>query len=384
MSHLHPTAGPSSSSVRRAVAVVLAPLLIALAVGTVLLWPSAVSPIEQSGGASADRVRGTVVSIEPCGQERAVCPTAEVELGGSTAPRRVTAVLPFGTAAPAFEPGDRLVLSHYPDAPEGQQYQYIDFDRRAPLAALVVGFALVVIAFARWRGVASLLSLGFTLVVFTQFLLPGLRSGQPPVALALVAAGLIMTVTLYVGHGPTAQTSVALLGTLVSLTLTAALGYAVIAVADFTGQADDYSITLGSLVGAVDVRGLVLAGLVIGALGVLDDVTVTQTAVVWELRASDPAASSGTLLRAGMRVGRAHVQATVNTLVLAYLGASLPLFIILSLFDVPLLDTLVSEPVAQEIISGMVGSIGIVAAVPLTTAIAVAVARGAPRHRADA
>jgi uncharacterized membrane protein len=267
------------------------------------------------------------------------------------------------------------VVLYLPDVPEGERYQFFDFDRDRPLLVLAVVFALAVLALARWRGLLSLVSLAVSVVVVVQFVLPGLLGSRPPLLVAVVGASVIMITSLYLTHGFNDRTSVALIGTLLSLLLTGAIGAAVVGVSRFTGLADETSVYLGVLVEGIDFSGLLLAGLVIGALGVLDDVTVTQAAAVWELARADPQMSLRGLFTAAMRIGRSHVQATVNTLVLAYIGASLPLMLIFTLTDVGLVDALTTEVVAQEVARGLVGSLGIVAAVPITTAVAALVVR---------
>jgi uncharacterized membrane protein len=200
---------------------------------------------------------------------------------------------------------------------------------------------------------------------------------------ALVGASVIMFVALYITHGFTVRTSVAVLGTLSSLLLTGLLAAMFTGWAVITGLASEEANFLGSTQAQLDLRGLFLAGVVIGALGVLDDVTVTQTAAVWELRAANREYGVGQLYRAGVRIGRDHIASTVNTLVLAYAGASLPLLILFSVSGRGLADTLTSEIIAQEVIRALVGSIGLVASVPVTTMAAALVAvrdDGIPRR----
>jgi uncharacterized membrane protein len=216
-------------------------------------------------------------------------------------------------------------------------------------------------------------------VILIVFVLPALLDGQPPLAVAVVGASAIMICTLYLSHGVSLRTSVSLLGTLISLSLTGLLGLLFTNAGRFTGLADDSAPFLAILGESIDLRGLLLAGLVIGALGVLDDVTVTQTAAVWELAHADPAASRRTLFSAGLRIGREHVSAAVNTLVLAYAGASLTLLLLFAGSGQGPLDTVTTELVAQEVVRALVGGLGIVAAVPVTTMVAALVVRERPR-----
>jgi uncharacterized membrane protein len=198
-------------------------------------------------------------------------------------------------------------------------------------------------------------------------------------AVAVVGSSAIMIGTLYLSHGISLRTSVALLGTLISLSLTGLLGLMFTTVGRFTGLAGESERYLATMGESIDLRGLLLAGLVIGALGVLDDVTVTQTAAVWELADADPAASRRTLFSAGLRIGREHVSAAVNTLVLAYAGASLTLLMLFAVSGQGVLDTVTTELVAQEVVRALVGGLGIIAAVPVTTVIAALAVRERPR-----
>jgi len=190
----------------------------------------------------------------------------------------------------------------------------------------------------------------------------------------VVGSSLIMFAVLYLTHGLSARTSTAVLGTLLSLALIGALGAAFSAAARLTGLDDQTTDLIAALGTGIDARGLLLAGMVIGALGVLDDVTVTQTSAVWELRRANPDLGARELFGAAMRIGRDHVASAVNTLVLAYAGAALPLMLLFSLAGPGLGDVVTSQEVATEVVRTLVGSIGLVASVPITTAIAAAVA----------
>jgi uncharacterized membrane protein len=195
---------------------------------------------------------------------------------------------------------------------------------------------------------------------------------------AVAGAGLIMFIALYVTHGFTARTSTAVLGTMISLVLIGALGALFSAVTKLTGLDEDTSLLLSSLGHGLDTRGLLLAGLVIGALGVLDDVTVTQASAVWELRRANPLLTRGELYAAGLRIGRDHVGSAVNTLVMAYAGAALPVLLFSYLSGAGLGTVLGSQSIAQEIVRTLVGSIGLVACVPVTTFVAALVASQEP------
>jgi len=248
-------------------------------------------------------------------------------------------------------------------------YQYADAQRRWFLIFLVALFAAAVIALGRWRGVAALAGLGLSLVVIIIWLIPSLLDGNPPAIVALIAASAVAFLALYVSHGFTRMSTVALIGTIGALTLTTLLSVLTVALGDFTGFTSEES-TLLLLLDGIDIRGLMLAGIVIGAAGALDDVTVTQASAINQIRLADPSLSRSSLFTRGMTIGRAHVGSIVNTLMLAYLGAALPLTILFVIAQQSLGAVANSEVVAVEIVRTIVGTLGIIAAVPLTTWLA--------------
>jgi uncharacterized membrane protein len=380
----------SAPAVRRTVAAILLPLILATVVGIVLLWPDGDRPRIQG----AQRADATILNIRDCAPpvgtestEECLEATAQIDSGPDQGVD-VVMPLPFGEGAPVFQAGDAVVVGAAVDQPIESRYELIDQQRAWPLFALALTFALAVVALSRWRGLAALASLALSVLILIVFVLPALLEGEPPLAVAIVGASAIMIVTLYLSHGVSLRTSVSLLGTLISLSLTGLLGLLFTTVGRFTGLGDESAPYLAALGLNIDLRGLLLAGLVIGALGVLDDVTVTQTAAVWELADADPAASRRTLFSAGLRIGREHVSAAVNTLVLAYAGASLPLLLLFVGSGQGPLDTVTTELVAQEVVRALVGGLGIVAAVPITTLVAALAVgertRDSPGHRARA
>jgi len=374
---------PSAPAVRLTVIAVLLPLIAATVAGLIVLWPDGDLPDVEG----AQRSDATILDVRQCaappeedsGEE---CREADVRIdSGADEGVRVVVPVPFGAGAPDYEPGDRVIVGAVPDAPIESRYELLDYQRQMPLLILAVMFATAVIVLSRWRGLASLASLGLSIAILITFVLPALLDGRPPLAVAVVGASTIMIATLYLSYGFSVRTSVALLGTLLSLTLTGVLGLVFTTVGRYTGLADEASAYLGAVGASIDIQGLLLAGLVIGALGVLDDVTVTQTAAVWELADADPEASRRSLFAAGLRIGRQHVSATVNTLVLAYAGASLPLLLLFAVSGQGPLDTVTNELIAQEVVRALVGGLGIIAAVPLTTLIAALAVRERPRLR---
>lgn len=249
------------------------------------------------------------------------------------------------------------------------QYQFADFQRRATLLWVALLFAAAVVILGRWRGVLAIVGLSLSLTILLLYILPAILDGRSPVWVALFGALAIAIVTLYVAHGFGPKTTVALLGMGGALLLTAILSSLVLGIADITGFASEES-SLLTIFDGIDVRGLVLAGIVLGAAGALDDVTITQASAVWELHAVDNELGAMELTRRGLRIGRDHIASTVNTLLLAYAGAALPLLVLFVVSSQSLGSIANSEVVAIEIIRTLVGSIGLVAAVPFTTWLA--------------
>jgi uncharacterized membrane protein len=281
---------------------------------------------------------------------------------------------------PDYAIGDEVVVS-LAQGPEGE-FVAVSDRYRIPLFVAILGlFALGVTLVGGWRGVRSLLALALTLAVVAKIVIPLLLAGWDPVPIAVAAGTAVTLATILLTEGLRPASIAAAAGTFAALALTAVLAAIVNEVARFTQyQGSEAAILLQSLgLANIDLGGLFLAAVIFGALGVLDDVTITQAATVHELAAADPRAGVGSLIGRAMNVGRSHIAATVNTLVLAYLGASLPLLVLLAAGGANPLLIASGEAVAVEIVRAVVGSIGIVAAVPLTTGIAVLAVRVWPR-----
>lgn len=268
--------------------------------------------------------------------------------------------------APTLSVGDAVVLGYEPST---AFYFYGDRDRGNTLVWLTALFAVVVIALGRWRGVSALAAMAVTVGVLVWFVAPSVLDGNDPVVVAVVAGSAIAFISLYLTHGFTPTTTVALAGTLASLLLTLVVSAVFFDVANFSGLATEEGLTL-PLVADINLSSLLLGGAVIGALGALDDVTVTQVATVAELHHRNSRLTVAELITSGIRVGREHIASTVNTLLLAYAGASMPLLLVFAASDQPLGVVANSEVVAVEIVRTLCGSIGLVAAVPVTTIMA--------------
>ena len=380
----------------RAVAGGLAALALLTVVGLVVLWPGDSAPVR---GDTIVISRG-IVPAEVIGVTPMVCPVenrpggtrADLRIdGGASKGSRSFLVQPADDAAPKLSVGDRIRVSPNsasfgnlplesvdPD-PSQAPYGFVDFERGTPLLLLALGFFVLVVALGRRVGVLSLLGVGVGLVLVTKFVVPAILDGSSPFAVALVGSFAAMFVTIVLVYGVGAKSLAALLGTAGSLLLTAVLATAFTSAAHLTGRASEDATLLQSLgEGRISLAGLVLAGILIAALGVLNDVTIGQASTVLALRRADPTQRFAQLYRAGAEVGRDHLGATVNTLVFAYAGASLPLLLIFSSQDIGFADAIGREIVATEVVATLVGSIGLVVAVPLTTATAALLAMRLP------
>ena len=278
-----------------------------------------------------------------------------------------------GPGQPNLAAGDDIRISRQVDQAGTTTYAFYDYERTWPLIALAAVFAVVVVAVARWRGLRALVGIVVAFAVLVVFLLPALRDGAPAIPVALVASAAILYAVIYLAHGVSLRTSAALLGTLTALLLAAVLSWAAIELAHLTGLSEDQNNEVAAYLGNVSITGLLLAGFIIGSLGVLNDVTVTQASTVFELAELDGSSRRAIFLGA-MRVGRDHIASTVYTLVLAYAGSALPLLLLFSVANRSLGDVLTSESVAIEIARSAVGGIALALSVPLTTGIAAVLA----------
>ncbi|MFD5465373.1 YibE/F family protein [Kitasatospora sp. NPDC127059] len=390
--HAHGPAAPVSAHLRKVIAAVLIPFAVAVAVGLVVLWPGGVPRHQHTGVGFDQQIRhGRVTAVRelPCGDpdpaDRGTCRQDTVEVTDGPDRGRTFTVVVHPAEPRQYEVGQQVVLTYAPNAPADLRYSVADVDRNLPMGVLAGLFAVVVVVIGRWRGVAALFALAISFAVLSLFILPAILRGSDPLLVAIVGASAIMLIALYLCHGLSARTSVAVLGTLASLVLIGVLSLVFAAWAHLTGDTSEETGLVHDLYPGIEIRGLLLAGFVIGSLGVLFDVTVTQTSAIWELHEADPTMGAGRLYRTGMRIGRDHIASTVNTLVLAYAGAALPLLLLFSVAHRTVVSVATSELVAEEIARTLVGSIGLVAAVPVTTGLAALIAAAdLPRRPAPA
>jgi uncharacterized membrane protein len=398
--HSHGSAPPQVGVDRRARVVLLGALALTAALtvaGMVVWWPSAEDLPEEVpfAGEGVTEVTGSVVEVgEPCPVIIADptaprppggnpefpegCNALTVTVAGRDAP--VTLQAPPYVARAGLEAGDEVSLFRLP-AQQGlpQRYAFVSIERDTPLALLAIVFVVAVAVVARLRGLLALVGLGFAGLVLGYFLLPALLAGENGLGVAFVGSSAIMFVVLYLAHGPSLRTSAALAGTVLGVGITALIGLWGIGQARLAGVSDETGEQLLLYAPDLDYQGLLASAVVIAGLGVLNDVTITQSSAVWELRAAAPTMGRRELFTSGMRIGRDHIASTIYTIVFVYAGTALAVLMLISIFDRPILATLGDESIAEEIVRTLASAIGLVLAVPLTTAIAALTVSGPQR-----
>jgi len=280
----------------------------------------------------------------------------------------------YANAGVEINEGTKMQLLRIPE-PEFSEdtYLFMDLNRSNLLIWVSIIFAIITIFIGRWRGVGAIVGLILTFLVLLYFMFPALLEGKSPLAVAVVAASGLVLILLYTAHGLSIRTSVAVLGTLFGIGLTAIISYLVVGFGNFSGISSDDDFLLAGVT-QIRLDGLLLAGIIFASVGVLNDVTVTQASSVWEIKESQPNYSYKELFVSGMRIGRDHIASTVYTLLFTYAGAALPTLLLIVLADRPSGFILSSEAISQEIVRTLVGSIGLVLAVPITTILAAVLA----------
>ncbi|MDH6280524.1 YibE/F family protein [Prescottella agglutinans] len=392
---------PVGPTAARVVVGLLVAIATAVVVGAVILWPNKQQveiplPFQNAGGGAVTTEAGTIVAqdIAPCGSPGAgrvfsgePAPSAAtgteiscrrsvvaIESGPNAGTRTLLEIVP-GPGQPVLSLGEHIRLVRQTDSTGTPIYSFNDYSRGLPLALVVAAFAAAIIAVARWRGVRALLGLGLAFAVLVVFTLPALLDGKPAMPVALVSGAAILFAVLYLAHGVNLRTSSALLGTLASMLVAAVLSTVAIRMTHLTGLSEEQNTDVQAYIQHVSITGLLLAGFIIGSLGVLNDVTITQASAAFELASIDESATRRTIFASAMRVGRDHIASTVYTLVLAYAGGALPLLLLFSVAGGSLGDVLTGDAVAIEIVRASVGGIALALSVPLTTGIAALLAR---------
>jgi len=266
--------------------------------------------------------------------------------------------------------GDAVMVSYSRDY-KGVESAYIaDYYRNDALMTLSVLFILIVAWIGKTRGVMALLGMVISFFILTKGLLPSILQGNDPVLIMLLGSLLIIPITFYISHGINKKTSIAIVSTFLTLVVTAALSYMFVILAKLTGFNAEESVYLQAQGFQVNMRSILLAGIILGAMGVLDDITISQVSIVETLRKSNRSLTKWQLYKHAMNVGRDHISSLVNTLFLVYAGAALPLFLLFYGNNLRTELVVNQEVVATEIVRTLVSSIGIILAVPLASYIA--------------
>lgn len=380
----------------RVMVLIVVPLAIWTLGALVVMWPGDVSEHinSESGGfaiAGSSMPTGTVTDIAEMSCEGmqgwtpgadTICATVQVRIDeGPESGQSTELILNAAQYASGVSEGTQIKMYRTP-MPEGPGiYQFADFERSTPLIVFLVAFAVAIIAVARFRGFMGLVGLGFAAVIISQFMFPALIAGGDPVWVGLVGSSAIMFVVLYTAHGFSARTTTALLGTLFGLAVSAILGVIATQWAHLSGVASEDDYLLAATAPDLMLTSVVICGIIVAGLGVLNDVTITQASAVWELSKSG-LRNPRKLYASAMRIGRDHIASTVYTIAFATAGASLSTLLLMTLYQRPIWQVLQLEEFSAEIIRTVVGSIGLVLSMPLTTLIGVIAVRFAGAGKA--
>ncbi|MDO5721365.1 MAG: YibE/F family protein [Actinomycetaceae bacterium] len=398
-SHAHshePLALPKSrlNHIRILLAALVVPLAVLTVVGMFWLWPSSPqSPVGSlapyAENTTAGKVEVTSLDERDCAQlsnpmqpvaPNAPAPPAE---GGRLAPSAVCATVIDGEGK-----GDAVALQIPPEVyasltvgtvvkvlhsqpfPDGPGlYHYWDVERTTPMVILIAIYLLLVVVVARWRGAAAIAGLAASILILVYFVMPSLMAGNSPLAVTLVGVCAMMFSSVYFAHGVSIRTTTALLGTFGGLLLTVLLAMWQVRSVHLSGAtSEDAQFIFGTLP-TVALPSLLICGIVIAGLGALNDVTITQASAIWELHAANPQMGRARLFARAMRIGRDHIASTVYTLAFAYAGTALPALLLAMMVDRPWWDIVTSSDIAEEIVRTLIASIGLIAAIPLTTFI---------------
>ncbi|MDW5598232.1 YibE/F family protein [Conexibacter stalactiti] len=364
--------------------------IVLVALGTVvamaLMWPTNVGDKFSEVVQPSDKATVTGIDDRPCGatvSDRCIRVLIQLDSGDEAGSRGVIQWNANGVD-PDVHVGDKLRVAQAQEIPGYEEYgqntwTLVDFQRGPALIALFAIFAVMVLLLSRLRGALSLIGLGISLLLILVYVIPAILDGKPPVAVAISGSLAIGLIAILLAHGRGPKAVAAMLGTTSSLLLTALLAVIFTSATRLTGLSGEEAFALRLADPSVSLQGLLIAGMIIGALGVLDDVTVSQSSTVFALRAANPDLGFRELFGRAMDVGRDHVAATVNTLVLAYAGSSLPVLLIFASGALGAGEALNLELVAEQVVATLVGSIGLIVAVPATTALAALLALHTPR-----
>ena len=273
--------------------------------------------------------------------------------------------------APAFKTGDKVKVSLYKN-PDGTEQIFItDYIRTSPLFLLFIIFIVLVLVVGKKQGVGAIAGMAVSFAILFLFIVPQITNGTNPVWVTLIGVLFILPVTFYLSHGANRKTTIALVATFLSVCFTSLLALLFINSAKISGYANEQAGFIQfSRGGTFDIQGLLFAGIVISVLGILDDVTVSQASIVNELRKDSPNSKVWDIYKKAMNVGRDHISSVVNTLILVYTGASLPLLVLFTDNSIGFSEAINNEIVAEEVVKTLVASIGLIISIPLTTLLA--------------
>lgn len=376
----------------------VAPLAVMTLLGIYALWPSSENSPVASIPAFADGTtltRAHVTSLQPqdCPaavgmrvddppqpkvagyeqpydtnrlQQAALC--AVIEGGESNGLEVVLQIPPEKFAG--ISVGDSVtVLRTDTGGTAGVVFSFWDLERTTPLLVLLALYLILVIAVARVRGLAAIAGLVASILVLVYFVMPALMEGQPPLLVTLCGVSAMLFASVYFAHGISIRTTTALLGTFAGMGLTVVLALWQVQTTHLSGASTDEARMIFGFLPQVSLQALLVCGIVIAALGALNDVTITQASTVWELHTANPALSKRQLFAGAMRVGRDHIASTVYTLAFAYSGTALPMLLLAMMVDRPLYQVAVTAEIAEEIVRTLIASIGLIVSIPMTTLI---------------
>ncbi len=282
-----------------------------------------------------------------------------------------------------LDEGDKFYFNHNIFIDGTELFGIVNIDRKGSLLILVLFFVFVVVVFGGWQGARSLLAIAGSLLAIFYVLLPGLLNGWDPLAISVLVASGILFFAIFLTHGFNKESAVAYTGTMIAVIITGIFAVVAVNFSDLSGFASEASVSLNfNTRGSLDLTALLIGAIIIGVLGVLDDIAITQASVVTELYDSNKSISRREVYSRAMRVGRAHTSSLVNTLVLAYTGAALPILLLSYISPSGILASINSEIFATEIVRAIVGSVGLILTVPIVTILAVFFLKGyKPKHK---
>jgi uncharacterized membrane protein len=365
--------GALATAPGRTLLIAVAAIALVTVVGLIALWPS--NPAKRVTHSYSRTVQATVrrTFTGACGGTGATtCRDLEIEVAGK---RSKLTLGPVGVSS-SISPGTPIRVApstglHGQTASAGSEpWQFVDIDRHGSLLTIAIALLLVALIVIRWRGLLAALGAGLSILLLVKFLVPAILDGEPALLVAIVCSLAVMFITVTLTHGVGPQSLAATLGVSSTLLLACVLAVLAVHLVHLDGRTDELSTYLEAVNRGISLQGIVLAGVLIGALGVLADTAVTQASAVMALRRANPGLTAKGLYRSAFHVGRDHLSATIHTLVLAYAGASLPLLLVSQATGVGFTDAVSAQDIAEPVVATLVGCIALVGAVPVTTGLA--------------